>query len=101
MHSAMIAPDEALPCRDEVMQVPEEHFVNGNPLAGPWPDGMEIAVVGMGCFWGAERLFWQLEASTRPLPGMPVASRRTVLTKRTAQAVRATLRPSALCLIRQ
>ena len=53
MHSAMIAPDEALPGRDEVMQVPEEHFVNGNPLAGPWPDGMEIAVVGMGCFWGA------------------------------------------------
>jgi peptide-methionine (S)-S-oxide reductase len=55
-------PDQsaALPGRDESVQVPAEHFVNGNPLEGPYPDGLEIAVFGMGCFWGAERRFWQL-----------------------------------------
>ena len=59
--ATMIARDEALPGREEPMPVPEKHFVNGNPLQGPWPKEMEIAVVGMGCFWGAERLFWQLD----------------------------------------
>jgi peptide-methionine (S)-S-oxide reductase len=43
------------------MPVPDAHFVNGHPLRGPWPAGMEIAVFGMGCFWGAERKFWQTE----------------------------------------
>ena len=58
----MVDPDKALPGRtDQVMPVPEAHFVNGHPLVGPWPDDMEVAVVGMGCFWGAERLFWQLD----------------------------------------
>jgi peptide-methionine (S)-S-oxide reductase len=56
----MVAADEALPGRiDQVMPVPEQHFVSGNPLVGPWPDRYEQIVVGMGCFWGAERLFWQ------------------------------------------
>ncbi len=41
--------------------MPDAHFVNGNPLHGPWPDGFETAVFGMGCFWGAERKFWQTE----------------------------------------
>jgi len=41
------------------MSVPRAHFVNGHPLAPPWPDGLEQAVFGMGCFWGAERKFWQ------------------------------------------
>lgn len=41
--------------------VPEKHFVNGSPLVGPWPQGMQTAVFGMGCFWGAERKFWQAE----------------------------------------
>jgi peptide-methionine (S)-S-oxide reductase len=54
------AAESALPGREEKVQVPESHFVNGNPLQGPYPDDTEVAVFGMGCFWGAERRFWQL-----------------------------------------
>ncbi len=58
----MITADEALAGRtDQTMPVPDKHFVNGNPLTGPWPAGYETAVFGMGCFWGAERKFWQTE----------------------------------------
>ncbi len=46
---------------DQTMPVPETHHVNGNPLVGPWPDGFEVAVFGMGCFWGAERKFWEAD----------------------------------------
>jgi peptide-methionine (S)-S-oxide reductase len=56
----MITADEALPGRtDQTMPVPSEHFELGTPLVGPWPEGHESLVVGMGCFWGAERKFWQ------------------------------------------
>jgi len=51
--------DEALPGRSATMPVPPAHFVNGNPLKPPFPAGMETAVFGLGCFWGAERRFWQ------------------------------------------
>lgn len=51
--------ETALPGRPEVMPVPETHFVNGNPLKGPFPPQMEQAMFGMGCFWGAERRFWE------------------------------------------
>jgi len=51
---------EALPGRAEHMPVPEKHFVNGAPLVGPFPAGLEQAVFALGCFWGAERKFWQL-----------------------------------------
>ncbi len=44
---------------DQAMPVPEKHFVNGKPLVGPWPEGFETAVFGLGCFWGAERKFWE------------------------------------------
>ena len=57
--TTMVAPDEALPGRDEPMPVPAAHDVLGTPIAPPFPDGLEQAVVGMGCFWGAERKFWQ------------------------------------------
>ena len=51
--------EEALPGRAEPMPVPDQHYVNGNPLQPPYPQGMEMAMFGMGCFWGAERQFWQ------------------------------------------
>jgi peptide-methionine (S)-S-oxide reductase len=55
-------PQEALPGRAEPMPVPSSHFVNGNPLQPPYPaDGLEMAMFGLGCFWGAERKFWQQE----------------------------------------
>ena len=52
-------PKDCLPGRAVAMPVPERHFVNGHPLAGPFPAGLEKAVFGLGCFWGAERVFWQ------------------------------------------
>ena len=55
------AADEALPGRGRPMPVPERHFVNGNRMVPPFPDGMEEVVFGMGCFWGAERKFWEAE----------------------------------------
>ncbi len=51
--------EEALPGRSREMAVPARHFVNGHPLKGPFPAGLEQAVFGLGCFWGAERKFWQ------------------------------------------
>jgi peptide-methionine (S)-S-oxide reductase len=51
--------DESLPGRDSAIAVPATHFVNGASLKPPWPDGTETAVFGMGCFWGAERGFWE------------------------------------------
>jgi peptide-methionine (S)-S-oxide reductase len=53
-------PEQALPGRATRIPVPAQHAVLGTPLDGPYPDGLEVAYVGMGCFWGAERIFWQL-----------------------------------------
>ncbi len=53
-------PTDALPGRSSPIPTAERHFVNGRPLQGPYPDGMERALFGLGCFWGAERKFWQL-----------------------------------------
>jgi peptide-methionine (S)-S-oxide reductase len=57
---AMPGPGEALPGRAAKMPVPDRHFVNGHTLTPPFPAGLETAVFGLGCFWGAERVFWQL-----------------------------------------
>jgi peptide-methionine (S)-S-oxide reductase len=54
------AAGEALPGRPQPLPVAEKHFVNGNRLAPPFPAGFELALFGLGCFWGAERLFWEL-----------------------------------------
>ncbi|MFK0731727.1 MAG: peptide-methionine (S)-S-oxide reductase MsrA [Gloeotrichia echinulata GP01] len=57
---AMPTPEQALPGRSQALQVPDAHYVNGNPLKPPYPGGLEKAIFGLGCFWGAERKFWQL-----------------------------------------
>jgi peptide-methionine (S)-S-oxide reductase len=56
---AVPQPEDCLPGRSQPMPLPEQHFVNHHPLAGPYPAGMKKAVFGLGCFWGAERVFWQ------------------------------------------
>ncbi len=55
----MVAPEQALSGRVETMQVKNRHFVNGHPIQPPFEDGMELVQLGLGCFWGAERRFWQ------------------------------------------
>jgi peptide-methionine (S)-S-oxide reductase len=57
----MVDPERALPGRDAPMPVPARHEVLGTPIAPPFPEGLERIVVGMGCFWGAERVFWQAD----------------------------------------
>ncbi len=58
--SAMVSEADALPGRPQrLFPVPEKHFVNGHPLEGPFPEGLAQAVFGLGCFWGAERKFWE------------------------------------------
>lgn len=57
--NGMPRPEEALPGRDVPMAVPDKHYVLGTPLRGPFPAGLQQAIFGLGCFWGAERKFWQ------------------------------------------
>jgi peptide-methionine (S)-S-oxide reductase len=56
-----VDPAAALPGRDAEMAVPAKHEVLGTPLKGPFPDGVDTLIVGMGCFWGAERIFWEAD----------------------------------------
>jgi peptide-methionine (S)-S-oxide reductase len=58
--TAMPVPENALPGREQPIPTATTHFVNGRPLAGPYPDGLETVMLGMGCFWGAERHFWKI-----------------------------------------
>ncbi len=57
----MPSPEDALPGRSEAMRVGKEHFVNKNTILPPFPDGLEMAMFGLGCFWGAERKFWEVQ----------------------------------------
>jgi peptide-methionine (S)-S-oxide reductase len=57
---SLLPKESTIPGREQPMRVPAKHFVNGHPLAAPFPEGMELAQFGLGCFWGAERVFWQL-----------------------------------------
>src|SRR3954470_6921927 len=59
--SKMIDPQRALPGRSERMRVPDKHFVLGTPLEPPFPEGFQSAIFGLGCFWGAERKFWEAD----------------------------------------
>ena len=59
--TTMTNEEAALPGRATAVAVPSAHYVNGSPLEGPFPEGLEVAVFGMGCFWGAERRFWKLD----------------------------------------
>ena len=58
---SMVDATRALPGRDTAMEVPERHFVNFNLLEGPYPEGFQKAMFGMGCFWGEERKFWEVD----------------------------------------
>lgn len=58
--SEMIAPGHALPGRPEALPTASSHFVSGHPLKGPYPQGLETAIFALGCYWGAERKFWQV-----------------------------------------
>ncbi|MFC3686854.1 peptide-methionine (S)-S-oxide reductase MsrA [Aquipuribacter hungaricus] len=59
--TTLVTAEEALPGRDTPVSVPARHTVKGTPLVGPWPEGHEVLYVAMGCFWGAERIFWRLD----------------------------------------
>lgn len=58
--ATQLDPEAALSGRNEPIEVEAEHVVLGNPIVGPWPEGHEVISFGMGCFWGAERMFWKI-----------------------------------------
>jgi peptide-methionine (S)-S-oxide reductase len=87
----MVTPERALRGRAEKMPVAAKHYVLGTPLEGPWPVGTELAMFGMGCFWGAEKIFWKLPGVYSTFVGYaggftPNASYDEVCTGRTGHA---------------
>jgi peptide-methionine (S)-S-oxide reductase len=99
----MPTPEEALPGRSERLPVPEAHFVNGARLEPPFPEGSELALFGMGCFWGAERKFWQTRGVVSTSVGYaggftPNPTYREVCTGRTGhnEVVRVVFDPRAV-----
>ena len=65
----MPAEGTALPGRPTPIPTAQHHFVNGHPLAGPYPEGLQMAMFGMGCFWGVERMFWKLDGVQSTMVG--------------------------------
>ncbi len=101
----MVDPGDALPGRDQPLPVPDRHFVLGTPLKPPFPDGIEQIVVAMGCFWGAERIFWQTPGAYTTAVGYaggftPNPSYREVCSGRTghAEVVLVAFDPAAVSL---
>jgi peptide-methionine (S)-S-oxide reductase len=87
----LVRPEDALPGRDTPVEVPDAHHVTGRPLTPPWPDGHEVAVLGAGCFWGVERIYWQLPGVWTTAAGYaggttPNPTYREVCTGRTGHA---------------
>jgi peptide-methionine (S)-S-oxide reductase len=85
------SPADALPGRSEPLPVPDRHYVNGKPLRGPWPDGTRTAIFALGCFWGAEKDFWETPGVISTAVGYaggstPNANYREVCTGRTGHA---------------
>jgi peptide-methionine (S)-S-oxide reductase len=85
------SPADALPGRSEPLPVPDRHYVNGAPLRGPWPDGTRTAIFALGCFWGAEKDFWEAPGVISTAVGYaggstPNANYREVCTGRTGHA---------------
>lgn len=72
----MPTPENAIEGRDEALSVPDTHFVNGAPLTGPFPENMRQVIVGLGCFWGAERKFWEVEGVYTTAVGYSAGSTR-------------------------
>jgi peptide-methionine (S)-S-oxide reductase len=99
----MPTPDNALPGRAGAIPTAETHFVNGRPLAGPYPEGAGIAMFGMGCFWGVERRFWKLPGVWVTMVGYaagstPNATYQEVCSGRTGhnEVVRVVFEPSKI-----
>lgn len=87
----MITAEQALPGRDTPLQVSTTHHVTGRPIVPPWPEGHEVVALGMGCFWGAERLYWSLPGVHTTFAGYaggvtPNPTYREVCTGRTGHA---------------
>jgi peptide-methionine (S)-S-oxide reductase len=100
-----IAEADTSPRTESDFYVPNEHYVNGNPLQGPFPEDTQTVYIAMGCFWGAERLFWQLDGvySTAAgyqggLPPFPTYSETCSGTTGHAEAVQIVYRPSEISL---
>jgi peptide-methionine (S)-S-oxide reductase len=90
-NSKLPSPADALPGRSEPMAIPESHFVNGAPLAPPWPAGTQTAIFALGCFWGAEKDFWEVPGVISTAVGYvgghtPNPTYREVCSERTGHA---------------